>query len=246
MKLQRLDQFLAARGYGSRKETTALVKAGLVQVNGVREQRSDRKIDIETDCVAVRGERVKMEEFVYYMLHKPRGVISASRDPKMLTALDLLPKELRRPGLFPAGRLDKDSTGLLLVTNDGALAHALLSPRRHVEKRYHVTLAASAEDADVAAFAAGMRLPPADGHPPEDCAPAELRVLQGKQAEVVLREGKYHQIRRMFAARGNEVLALHRFAFGALYLEESLVAGACRPLTADEMEAMKAAYDATT
>ncbi|MDR3314793.1 MAG: rRNA pseudouridine synthase [Oscillospiraceae bacterium] len=239
MPVRRLDQLLAARGCGSRKDAAALIKAGAVRVNGNAAHGGDQKIDTEKDSVTLRGEPVALEDYVYYLLHKPLGVISASRDPKAATVLDLLPEPWRRRGLFPAGRLDKESTGLLLLTNDGALAHALLSPRRHVAKTYVATLAAAATPADAAAFAAGMHLPPADGHPPEDCQPAKLIPLPGNRAEVTLREGKYHQIRRMFAQRGNEVLALHRTAMGSLRLEDELQPGQCRPLTAAEVAGLK-------
>jgi 16S rRNA pseudouridine516 synthase len=173
------------------------------------------------------------------MLHKPKGVISAARDPKTPTVMDLVPARLRRRGLFPVGRLDKDATGLLLLTDDGALAHALLSPRRHVPKRYLVTLRVPAGEDDVRAFAAGLHLPPAEGHPPEDCLPAALTILEGSTARVVLREGKYHQIKRMFAARGNQVLALHREAMGELRLDEGLRPGECRELTGEEIKKIK-------
>jgi len=239
MPIRRLDQALASRGFGSRKEIHALVRAGLVLVNGVTAHDASQKIDLESDHVSVRGEEVRLQEFIYIMLHKPQGVISASRDPKAPTVLDLLPTHLCRRGLFPVGRLDKDTTGLLLLTDDGALAHALLSPRRHVPKAYLVTLHDPANEQDVLAFAAGMRLPPAEGHPPEDCLPAELAVLEGNTARIVLREGKYHQIKRMFAVRGNQVLVLHREAMGGLRLDEGLQPGECRELTAEEVEAIR-------
>jgi len=235
MPIRRLDQALAARGFGSRKEIHALVRAGLVRVNGVAAHHASQKIDLEGDQVAVRGEAACLREFIYIMLNKPGGVISAARDPKAPTVMDLLPGRLRRRGLFPVGRLDKDTTGLLLLTDDGALAHALLSPRRHVPKTYLASLRFPANEDDVAAFAAGLRLPPAEGRPPEDCLPAELFLLDDSMARVVLREGKYHQVKRMFAARGNEVLALRREAMGPLRLDEALRPGECRELTAGEI-----------
>ena len=234
--IRRLDQALAARGFGSRKEIHALVRAGAVLVNGIAAHNAGQKIALESDRVAVKGEEVCLQEFIYIMLHKPKGVISAARDPKAPTVIDLLPAHLYRRGLFPVGRLDKDTTGLLLLTDDGAAAHALLSPRRHVAKRYHVTLERPANENDVQAFAAGLHLPPAEGRPPEDCLPAELIVLEGYTARVVLREGKYHQVKRMFDARGNRVLALHRESMGGLYLDEALQPGECRELTAEEIE----------
>jgi 16S rRNA pseudouridine516 synthase len=237
--IRRLDQTLGAHGFGSRKEIASLVRAGHVRINGVAAHSGGQKINLVRDGVTVRGESVGLLEHAYIMLHKPRGVISASRDANAPTVLELLPQGLRRRGLFPVGRLDKDTTGLLLVTDDGALAHSLLSPRRHVPKTYLVTLRAPAAREDAAAFAGGMRLPAAEGHPPESCMPAELFILEGNRARVVLREGKYHQIRRMFAALGNEVLALHREAVGGLRLDEGLPPGKCRELTIEEIENLK-------
>ena len=233
-KSMRLDQLLAARGAGSRKEVSALVRAGLVCVNGEVVRRAERKIDPARDCVTLRGEAVDLREHVYIMLHKPQGVVSASRDAKDATVLDLLPQKLRRRGLFPVGRLDKDTTGLLLITDDGALLHTLLSPRRHVPKVYLVTLKAPATQSDAAAFAAGLVL--SDG---EICLPAELIPLEGNMARVVLHEGKFHQVKRMFAKLGNEVLVLHRESMGGLSLDESLAPGACRELSEKELQLLK-------
>ena len=253
MPIRRLDQALAARGFGSRKEIHALVRAGLVRVNGATAHSASQKIDLDSDSAAVRGEEVCLQEFIYIMLHKPGGVITAARDPKTPTVLDLLPAHLRRRGLFPVGRLDKDTTGLLLLTDDGALAHDLLSPRRHVPKTYLAALRDPANETDIQAFAAGLRLPAAEGRPPEDCLPAELSILEllpalcatplasegGYTARVILHEGKYHQVKRMFAARGNRVLALHREGFGALRLDGKLKPGECRELTGEELGALR-------
>jgi len=237
--IRRLDQALAARNFGSRKEIHALVRAGLVRVNGVPAHSAAQKIDLERDQVAVRGESVCLQEFIYIMLNKPGGVISAARDLKTPTVIDLLPERLRRRGLFPVGRLDKDATGLLLLTDDGALAHALLSPRRHVPKTYLVTLQSPANESDIAAFAAGLGLPPAEGRPPENCLPAELYILDDNMVRVVLHEGKYHQIKRMFSARGNQVLALRREAMGSLALDKALAPGECRELTEQEIASLR-------
>ncbi|MCL2301589.1 MAG: rRNA pseudouridine synthase [Firmicutes bacterium] len=239
MPIRRLDQALALRGFGSRKEIHALVRAGQVQINGIPAHSAAQKIDLERDRVTLRGEPVCLQEFIYIMLHKPPGVVSAARDSNTPTVIDLLPAQLRRRGLFPVGRLDKDTTGLLLLTDDGALAHALLSPKKHVPKTYLAALQTPATENDIRAFAAGMALPPAEGHPPEDCLPAELSILEGYMARVVLREGKYHQIKRMFAARGNGVLSLHRESMGSLRLDEALQPGECRELTAEEIAELK-------
>ena len=236
--IRRLDQALAARNFGSRKEVHALVRAGEVLVNGVTAHSGSQKIDLGSDRVTVRGEEARLQEFIYIMLHKPGGVISAARDAKVPTVMDLVPPELRRRGLFPVGRLDKDTTGLLLLTDDGALGHALLSPRKRVPKSYLAGLREAAGESDVQAFAQGMRLPAGEGRPPEDCLPAELYILNGKTARVVLREGKYHQVKRMFAARGNFVTNLHREAFGGLRLDEKLKPGECRELSNDEVSSL--------
>ena len=238
MPHRRLDALLVSRNFGSRKEVLPLIKAGVVLVNGGRALKGGQLIDTEHDAITVRGVPVSMQEYVYIMLHKPQGVLSAARDPKAAVVLDLLPKELLRRGLFPAGRLDKNTTGLLLITDDGALAHSLLSPRRHVEKVYLATLRTPARQEDVAAFAAGMYLPEEDRHLAEQCMPAQLEILPDCRARVTLREGKYHQVKRMFRAVGNEVVELHRERFGTLVLDETLRAGECRELTAEEIEAL--------
>jgi len=231
---RRLAAWLASRNFGSRKEVLSLIKAGAVAVNGARAANGGQRV-LEQDCVTVQGKPVCTREHLTVMLHKPPGVVSAARDARAATVLDLLPKELRRRGLFPAGRLDKDTTGLLLITDDGALAHALLSPRRHVEKEYLATLRQPARPEDIAAFAAGILLPAEDGHPPEGCLPARLELLPENQARVTLREGKYHQVKRMFRAVGNEVLALHRERLGPLRLDPALRPGECREVTAEEL-----------
>lgn len=231
--MRRLDQLLSARGYGSRKEVAALLRGGAARVNGEVCRSGAQKIDPAQDTVTLGGQTLDLREVLYLMLHKPQGVISASRDPHAATVLDLVPQQLRRRDLFPVGRLDKDATGLLLLTNDGALAHALLSPRRHVPKVYLVQLRAPVSQGDIAAFAAGLSLTD------EACLPAELSPLDHNRARVVLQEGKYHQVKRMFHARGNEVLALHRESMGPLRLDPALSPGACRELTTEELLHLK-------
>ena len=166
------------------------------------------------------------------MMNKPAGVISASSDPKCPTAVDLVPPEYQRAGLFPAGRLDKDTTGFLLITDDGDFAHRMLAPKRHVPKTYHATLDAMADESQCARFSGGLTL--ADGF---TCLPAKVRMLPGEEpvAEVILHEGKYHQVKRMFAAVGLHVLALRRVAIGGVSLDPSLAPGECRELTREEL-----------
>ena len=228
--MERLDKILANTGRWSRKEARELVRAGRVAVDGA----VVRAPEVKTDPAArftVDGEDVSGEKLVYLMLHKPAGLVSATEDPRQPTVLELLPAHLRRVGLFPAGRLDKDTEGLLLLTNDGPLAHRLLSPRRHVDKTYFVRVDGALDGADAAAFAAGMTLD--DGL---ECLPAGLEVLETPDTAIVtLREGKYHQIKRMLAQRGKPVLYLKRLTMGPLTLDPALEKGAWRPLTAEEL-----------
>ena len=230
--MERLDKLLAATGKWSRKEAKALIKAGRVRVEDRLPKGPEDKVE-EGSLVTVDGRPIFTEKYVYLMLHKPAGVISATQDAKEKTVLDLLPKDLRRKDLFPVGRLDKDTEGLLLLTNDGELAHRLLSPKYHVDKRYLARVDGELSAADTEAFARGMTL--GDGL---ECLPAGLELLPGHACIVTLREGKFHQVKRMLAARGAPVLYLKRLSMGPLVLEDSLAAGAYRLLRADEISAL--------
>ncbi|MEG1720853.1 MAG: pseudouridine synthase [Pseudoflavonifractor sp.] len=235
--MERIDKMLAGTGHWSRKEVKDLVRAGRVTVDGAVAARPEDKADPDTAIITVDGLPVGCGQMVYLMLHKPAGLISATEDPKQKTVLELLPEHLRRVGLFPAGRLDRDTEGLLLLTNDGDLAHRLLSPRHHVDKTYFVRTDGRLDGADAAAFETGMVL--GDGL---NCLPAGLELLpceEGNQAIVTLREGKYHQIKRMLAARGKPVIYLKRLTMGSLSLDPALPKGAWRPLTAAELQALK-------
>ena len=232
--MERLDKILANTGRWSRKEAREMIRAGRVTVDGQRTRAPEEKYD-PSAALAVDGEAVSGEKLVYLMLHKPAGLVSATEDPRQPTVLSLLPDYLRRVGLFPAGRLDKDTEGLLLLTNDGPLAHRLLSPRRHVDKTYFVRVEGVLDRADEAAFAAGMTL--ADGL---ECLPAGLEVLEAPDTAIVtLREGKYHQIKRMLAARGKPVVYLKRLTMGPLSLDPALEKGAWQPLTPEELAALR-------
>ena len=232
--MERLDKLLAATGRWSRKEAKALLKAGRVLVDGQTPAGPEQKIDRDR-TVTVDGHPISTEEFTYLMLHKPAGVVSSTEDPREETVLSLLPKELRRLGLAPVGRLDKDTEGLLLLTNDGQLAHRLLSPARHVDKVYYAETDGTLTEADRDAFRQGMTL--ADG---TRCLPAELEPLPEPSACLVtLREGKYHQVRRMLAARGKPVTYLKRLSMGPLTLDPALPPGAWRPLEDDEIAALR-------
>ena len=233
--MERLDKILANTGRWSRKEARELIRAGRVTVDGATARAPEEKHS-PAAAFAVDGEPVSGERLVYLMLHKPAGLVSATEDPRQPTVLELLPEHLRRVGLFPAGRLDRDTEGLLLLTNDGPLAHRLLAPRHHVDKTYFVRVDGALDGADAAAFAAGMTL--ADGL---ECLPAGLEVLDAPDTAIVtLREGKYHQIKRMLAARGKPVVYLKRLTMGSLTLDPALEKGAWRPLTAAELAAIRA------
>ena len=231
--MERLDKLLAGTGKWSRREVKALVRQGLVRVDGRLAASAEDKLDPAAAVVTVAGETISLRRFTYVMLHKPAGVLTATEERKQPTVLDLLPPELRRIGLAPVGRLDKDTEGLLLLTNDGELAHRLLSPRYHVDKRYLARVDGELSAADTEAFARGMTL--GDGL---ECLPAGLEVLPDRVCIVTLREGKFHQVKRMLAARGAPVLYLKRLSMGPLTLDDSLAAGAYRLLRAEEISAL--------
>lgn len=231
--MERLDKLLAGTGKWSRREVKALVRQGLVRVDGRLAASAEDKLDPAAAIITVAGETISLCRFTYVMLHKPAGVLTATEDRKQPTVLDLLPPELRRIGLAPVGRLDKDTEGLLLLTNDGELAHRLLSPKYHVDKRYLARVDGELSAADTEAFARGMTL--GDGL---ECLPAGLEVLPDRVCIVTLREGKFHQVKRMLAARGAPVLYLKRLSMGPLTLDDSLTAGAYRLLRAEEILAL--------
>lgn len=230
--MERLDKLLASTGRWSRSEVKRLVREGRVLADGHVAASVEAKYDAGSVALMVNGESVRLRKYVYVMLHKPAGVLSATEDGRGKTVLDLLPPEYQKRGLFPVGRLDKDTEGLLLLTDDGALAHDLLSPKKHVDKVYYTRVDGALNDEDCAVFAAGMTL--GDGLV---CLPAGLQILSaGEESEalVTLREGKFHQIKRMLAARGKPVLYLKRLSMGTLTLDESLTPGAWRELTDTE------------
>ena len=233
MPLTRLDKLLADSGICSRSEAKALIRAGRVTVNGAVPRLAEEKYASESATICVDGETVSCAPQRYLMLYKPGGILSATEDAKQETVLDLLPQQLRRQGLFPVGRLDKDTTGLLLLTNDGDFAHRVISPKKHVQKIYRAAVDGILTQEDVAAFERGLVL--TDG---TQCLPAKLELLRPSVGRVTVYEGKYHQVKRMFAACGKHVTALHREQIGALRLDESLQPGAFRELTAEELSAV--------
>lgn len=234
----RLDKFLSDMGVGSRSELKRSIRKGLVTVNG--QVQKDPGADVDTTSeISFDGNPVRYQSFEYYMMNKPAGVISASEDKRQKTVLDLMDSR-KRKDLFPAGRLDRDTEGLLLITNDGQLAHRLLSPKHHVDKCYFVRVSGTLGEADVQRFA--------DGIPYDEALtamPAKLRILESgtdfSTAETTIQEGKFHQIKKMFAALGNgrEVVYLKRLSMGPLTLDPDLAPGEYRALTEEELAALK-------
>nr|WP_297274354.1 pseudouridine synthase [uncultured Agathobaculum sp.] len=232
MPRMRLDKLLAHLNCGSRKEVQAMIRAGRVQVNGAVERDPAAKVDSDTAQVILDGQTQHYQAQRYYMLNKPAGVITASRDARHATVLELFPEEMRR-GLFAVGRLDKDTEGLLIVTDDGALSHALMSPTRHVYKVYEAVVEGELLPDAEARFAKGLTL--RDG---TVCLPARLERLPDdavQRVRVTLREGKYHQVKRMIAAVGGVVVQLRRVQLGGLRLDSGLAAGEFRALTDEEL-----------
>lgn len=231
--MERLDKRLAASGQWSRKEAKELIRAGRVSICGQVCRNPEEKVGEDT-LVAVDGTTIGADAPVYLMLHKPAGVVSATEDGRDRTVLDLLPAQYQGMGLFPVGRLDKDTEGLLLITNDGPLAHRLLSPRHHVDKVYYVEVDGTLTQEDVEAVSQGILL--RDGY---QCLPGKLELLPGDcAAYVTIQEGKYHQIKRMMAARGKPVTYLKRIRFGGLELDGELEKGGWRALTAQEIQSL--------
>ena len=239
MALMRLDKLLALQKGFSRKEAAALVRGGAVRVDG--QAVTDPALHVCPAAVTLHGHTLGYQDKIYLLLNKPAGVLTAARDAKQPTVLDVVPAELQRRGVQPVGRLDKDTTGLLLLTDDGALAHRLLSPHRHVWKVYRARLDIPPRPGAEERFARGLKLEEFT------CLPARLTRLDdsaGVLYEVRLREGKFHQVKRMFAAEGARVLQLCRVSFGALTLPPELPEGACRPLTDAERTALLADAEA--
>ena len=234
----RLDKFLVACAVGSRTEVKNFLKSGRVTVNGKKEKSAKLQIDEETDEICFDGQKLDYEEFVYYMMNKPKGVISATEDPNHKTVLDLLDDYARAKEVFPVGRLDIDTHGLLLLTNDGKLAHALLSPKRHVDKTYLARINGVMTDVDVETFAQGVPLKDFT------CQPAKLELVSvdtekdQSLVRVSIAEGKFHQVKRMVGYCGKEVVDLQRLTMGTLTLDEDLKRGEWRRLTKEELEGL--------
>ena len=230
----RLDKYLADAGLASRRELKALLKTGAARINGETVTDGAVKLDPARDQVTFQGKPVAGSRRLVLLLHKPAGYVTSTEDPRDRTVMELIPEEYRRQGAVPVGRLDKETEGLLLLSNDGELTHRLISPKYEVEKRYYACHGGTAGEADIAAFAAGLTL--RDG---TVCKPALLRPLGPGESEITVTEGKYHQVRRMMAARGLPVSYLRRDSEGSLSLGD-LPAGKCRELTEAEIEELAA------
>lgn len=238
----RLDKFLSLTGKCSRSEAGRAARKGEILINGRPAAKADTPIDPEVDTVMFRGEAVTYRRYTYVLMHKPDGVVSATEDSRgEPTVVDLLPDEYKRlrPELFPCGRLDKHTTGLMLLTNNGPLAHRLLSPARHVDKTYRFRVKFPLSDEDVAALMQGVDIggyttAPCTVRPDPPAADGTCR-----EGEIILHEGKYHQIKRMMEARHNQITALARITFGPLTLDAALAPGQCRRLTSDEIAALE-------
>lgn len=237
MPRMRLDKMLTHLHCGSRKEVGALIRAGRVTVDGVQQRDPAYKTDPDEAVIAVDGQPQQYRAQRYFMLNKPMGVITASHDERHETVLSLFPAAERR-GLFAVGRLDKDTEGLLILTDDGAFSHALMSPNRHVEKEYEAVYDGTLASDAAARFAAGLTLK--DG---TVCKPAGFEIVGENTVRVILHEGKYHQVKRMIAAVGGTVVGLRRLRIGGLHLDRSLAPGAFRPLTEEELAVLSAPQD---
>lgn len=227
--MERIDKIIASQGQYSRKEVKALIAKGRIAVDGRVVSSSSEKADPLTTQISIDGKSLAFKRNLYLMLHKPKGYVSATEDRDHPTVLELVPREYRGRNLFPAGRLDRDTTGLMIITDDGALAHNILAPKKHVPKLYHVELDIPVTEEMRLGFSEGVMLN--DGV----SKAADLIKTGEKTAEVTLREGRYHQIKRMFGCFGAEVLELKRLGMGRLTLPEDLAEGKCREMSEEEL-----------
>lgn len=229
----RLDKYLSDMGVGTRSEVKKLIAKGEVEKDGMPLKKADSKIDIDLDMICVSGKRIVYERYFYYMMNKPAGVVCATHDHKERTVLDLLGEHSRKD-LFPVGRLDKDTEGLLLITNNGELAHSLLSPKKHVDKTYYARIEGNVTYKDVELFSKGV-----DIGEERLTLPSLLVILASGEIsdiQLTIQEGKYHQVKRMFQAVGKKVIYLKRIRMGSLVLDETLMPGQYRKLTEEEKE----------
>ena len=236
--MERIDKVLSNLGHGTRKEVKALLKKGKVEIDGIIISDSATKIDPEKAVIKVSGEEIKYRKYIYLIMNKPAGVVSATVDNHDETVIDLIDEEYQAFKPFPIGRLDKDTVGLLLITNDGELNHKLIAPKNHVDKVYYAEINKLVEASDVAAFKKGVVID--DGY---KCMPAVLEILNadenGSEVMVTIQEGKFHQVKRMFESVDKSVVFLRRISFGPLKLDENLCEGQYRELSEEEINLLK-------
>ncbi len=228
--MERLDKIIASQGKYSRKEVKKLVQAKKVEIDGIVAKNSDMKIDEKSAIIKIDGKELEIKKYIYLILNKPQGYVSATEDKNDKTVLELVPEEYQNRGLFPAGRLDKDTTGLMILTNDGKFAHNILAPKKHVKKCYEVEIDIPVTEEMVEKFANGIKLN--DG----ECKTSKLIITGENTAIVELTEGRYHQIKRMFGCCKAKVIKLNRISMGNLKLPEDLKQGKCRELTEEELK----------
>lgn len=231
MKKQRLDKFISNQLIISRSDVRTGIRRGMASVNGEVKRDAALLIDAENDAIVYNGETIGYKEYVYILINKPKGVLSASNDKTRKTVVDLVPEHLKRQGLAPVGRLDKDTTGLLLITDDGVFSHNVISPKKKISKSYIASLDGDITDDMINSFKSGVVL--ADG---TKCRPAELQRISENIARIIITEGKYHQIKRMFGTVGLGVNQLHRESIGGLTLPDNLHKGDCIEMTKKQLE----------
>ena len=229
MAMERIDKIIASQGLYSRSDVKYMVNRKRITIDGKVVTSASQKADVDKNQIMLDGKPFLVKKQIYLMLNKPKGYVSATEDKKQQTVLELVPAEWKGRDIFPAGRLDKDTTGLMILTDDGVLAHNILSPKKHVQKIYRVELDIPVTEEMQKGFAEGVELN--DGV----CKDAKLVILGEKTAEVTLREGRYHQIKRMFGCYGAKVVELHRIAMGELFLPDDLPEGQCRELTEEDL-----------
>lgn len=236
--MERIDKILSNLGHGTRKEVKGLLKKGKVEIDGIIVSDSAMKVDPDKAIIKVSGEEIKYRKYIYLIMNKPAGVVSATVDNHDETVIDLIDEEYHAFKPFPIGRLDKDTVGLLLITNDGELNHKLIAPKNHVDKVYYAEINKFVEESDVTTFKKGVVID--DGY---KCMPAVLEILRadenGSEVMVTIQEGKFHQVKRMFESVDKKVVFLRRISFGPLKLDENLCEGQYRELSEEEIELLK-------
>lgn len=231
--MERIDKIISSQSNYSRKDVKNFIQKRMVMVNGNVVCDANLKIDENNSIIEINGEKIEFKKNIYLMLNKPKGYISATEDRTMKTVLDLVPEKYLNRELFPAGRLDKDTTGLMIITDDGKMAHNILSPKKHIKKLYKVTLDIAPTEEMVKKFEKGIKLN--DG----ECKSAKMVIVNDRIALVTLVEGRYHQIKRMFGCFGAKVVELKRLEMGNLHLPENLEEGMCRELTEEELKLLQ-------